>query len=789
MKTRYIYTVLMIFLFGTELFGQTAKRFTVSGYVTEKGSKELLIGTNVYIEGSNLGTTTNNYGYYALSLPPGTYRLVVSYVGYAPWVRDIVLENDITLNVALESSEMLSEVVVSAEKAVLASRVSQMSSIQLPVAQVLKLPALLGEKDVLKAIQLMPGVQSGSEGNSGLYVRGGGPDQNLLILDDAPVYNASHLFGFFSIFNGDAIKNVTLTKGGFPARYGGRLSSVLDMSMKDGNKEKFSGEAGIGLISSRLMLEAPIIKEKSSFIISGRRTYVDLLTRPMMPDEEKGGYYFYDFNAKVNYDIDHRNKLYLSGYFGKDKFNVSWKESNGDEGKGGLDWGNITGTLRWNRLFTDKIFANTALIFSDYTFSIGQEDKSTNGAYELDYRSGIKDLGIKYDMQIYVSPEYTLRTGVVSTKHDFRPSAVVVKDEAAARFDQKVQKIKTIESGIYIENELFLWERLRMNAGLRWSHYHHAKKDYSMFEPRLSASYTLASDWAAKASYASMNQYVHLLSTSGVGLPMDLWVPTTDLIAPQRSRQVAVGLAKDFIDKNLNFSAEGFYKKMDNIIGYAPGANFLLVTDDFDNISNFSWEENVIQGQGWSYGMELLLQRKVGRLSGWIGYTLSWTQHQFDEDNGGRKFYARHDRRHDISVVGIYNLSERITLSGTWVYGTGNAISLPSAKYDVNAVANGVVPEAMRWYQASAYDTKNDFRMRSYHRLDVGIQFHKRTKRNFQRTWDISVYNVYSRRNPFFYQISSKQVEQAGGGKVQKNILEQYSIFPIIPSVTYSLKF
>lgn len=779
-NTSNLILFLVLGLFSSVVWGQ--KKYTISGYITEKGSKELLIGANIYIPDLKVGTITNNYGFYTISLPEGEHELYVSYVGYQLFTQKIELSGDMSLNVELEDAQLLEEVVVTGERTPMLSRSSQMSTIQVPIAQVQKIPALLGEKDVLKVLQLLPGVQSGSEGSSGLYVRGGGPDQNLLILDDAPVYNASHLFGFFSIFNGDAIKNVNLTKGGFPARYGGRLSSVLDMSMKDGNKERFAGDIGIGLISSRLTLEAPIVKDKSSFIISGRRTYIDLLTRPLMPENAKLGYFFYDLNMKINYDFGQKDKLYLSGYFGRDKFYFRDKESSGEVFKGGLHWGNATATLRWNHLFTDKIFSNTSLIFSDYLFEIFQEDTHKNNVFEMRYNSGIKDVGLKYDMQINLNPNYLIRTGFATTFHRFRPSAIVIKDPAFNQFERKIQDIKTLESGIYIENELTLQEKLRLNAGLRLSHYLHKKTSYQDLEPRFSVGYTLPNDWSVKASYTSMSQYVHLLSSSGISLPMDLWIPTTDEVKPQKSRQVAFGVAKDIIDRNLSLSVEGYYKKMDNIIGYAPGANFLLL-EDFESVSEYAWQESIIRGQGWSYGAELLLQRKVGKLSGWLGYTLSWTQHQFDGDNGGRKFFPRYDRRHDVSLVAIYNLSEKVTFSGTWVYGTGNAISLPVSSYQVD---KGDVSEAIDGYTAYNYDEKNSFRMRAYHRLDLAVQFHKNKGKNMKRTWEIGVYNAYSRRNPFFYSIRS---EYSGSSSARKNVLEQYSIFPIIPSVTYNLKF
>ncbi len=787
MRKIYVYHLfLWCFFLCSHIGFSQSEKFTISGHIFEKGSKESLIGVNVYIPSIKSGTMTNNYGFYSITLPQGSYKIFFSYIGYQTVEKEIILDKDLSLNIEIEGSVSLGEVVISAKKKEKLSQKSQMSKIEVPIVQIKEIPSLLGEKDVLKTLQLMPGIQSGTEGSSGIYVRGGGPDQNLIILDDAPVYNANHLFGFFSIFNGDALKSVSLTKGGFPARYGGRLSSVLEMNMKDGNKEKLSGEAGIGLISSRLTLEGPIVEDKSSFLVSGRRTYVDVLTKPLMKEEdEKAGYYFYDLNAKANYDFSDNDKLYISGYFGRDKFSFSNQYENDDNYESGISWGNATGTLRWNHLFSNQIFSNTSLIFSDYTFSIFDNQTNKDDKFELDYSSGIQDIGVKYDMQYNHSPKYLIRTGFSSTFHKFRPSAIVAKNESADnvdKFKQKIKTIRTVESGFYLENELKLWNKLRMNAGFRLSHYYHKNKSYLMPEPRFSASYSFTNDFSAKTSYASMNQYVHLLSSTGINLPLDLWVPSTDKVKPQHSKQVALGFVKDFNRQNFSLSVEGYYKKMDDIIGYKPGASFLLI-EDLERVDEFSWEDTVMRGQGWSYGVEFLLQRKIGKLSGWIGYTLSWTQHQFDEDNGGKKYYARYDRRHDISLVSIYKISDNITLSGTWVYGTGNAVNLPTAEYQPELPVKSSHWEDYYFNNASSYGDKNSFRMKSYHRLDLGIQFHKKRK-SYERTWEISVYNAYMRKNPFFYQIK-KSTER----NMYKNKLKQVSLFPIIPSISYTIKF
>ncbi len=779
MKTKPILLVLLLLTMA--IWSQD--RYTISGYIYQKGSKESLIGVNVYAPEFQSGTSSNNYGFYSLSLPKGEYTIYYTYIGYKPIVETIILDKDIKRDVFIEEdNDELEEVVIVGKKRKKISQLAQMSAIELPVAQIKDIPALLGEKDVLKVLQLMPGVQSGSEGSSGIYVRGGGPDQNLVILDDAPVYNASHLFGFFSIFNGDALKSVSLTKGGFPAQYGGRLSSVLEMTMKDGNKEDFAGEVGVGLISSRATFEGPILKGKSSFLISGRRTYIDLLMKPLMPKDEQVGYYFYDLNAKVNYDFDDKNKLYLSGYFGRDAF-TTVNEYDDYKSDFGLSWGNATGTLRWNHLFNNKTFANTSLIFSDYTFSIQGDEKDGNNRYELEYLSNIKDVGLKYDMQYEYSPAYSLKTGISSTLHKFSPSAVVVKNNSINQIDQEVKVVNTYESGVYLENKLKLWQKLHLNAGLRLSHYYHKNKSYFKPEPRFSGSYSFTKDISAKLSYAKMNQYVHLLSSTGVSLPLDLWVPTTNKVKPQESQQIAFGVVKDFNKLNFSLSLEGYYKKMNDIIGYKPGASFLLV-DNVQELSEYSWEESIMRGQGWSYGMELFLQRKIGRLSGWLGYTLSWTEHQFDEANGGKKYYAKYDRRHDISLVTTYKITDNITLSGTWVYGTGNAINIVNNSYDAELPKDFID----RNQEVNSYGDKNSWRMKPYHRLDLGIQFHKQ-KKHYHRIWELSFYNAYMNKNPFMYNVS-KHLEYKGGELIQrKNKLKQVSIFPIIPSISYTIKF
>lgn len=784
----YILLIAILILFcGPDLSAQ--KKYSISGYIREKESRELLPGVNVYIPALKAGTISNNYGYYSLSLPEGKYEIQYSFVGYIAETKNVDLFTNQTIDVDFVGVT-LEEFVVSASKGEKVSDDNMISIVSLPVQQIKQIPSLLGEKDVFKALQLMPGVQKGSEGTSGLYVRGGGPDQNLIILDDAPVYNASHLFGFFSIFNGDALKSVELIKGGFPARYGGRLSSVVEMTMKDGNRQKFSGEAGIGLISSRLVLEAPIKKDVSSFIISGRRTYIDALTRPFMDKTERGGYYFYDLNAKVNYDINSQNRIYLSGYFGRDKFNVVTKYQNNEKQTGGLYWQNATGTFRWNHLYGNKLFSNTSLIFSDYSLKIYNSIEQDNQSYSLDYLSGIRDLSFKHDLEYSISPYYNLRSGISIIHHRFAPSAIVEKDQSNQVYVNKKTLYESIEGGIYLENHITIGQRFKANAGIRYSDFVSDGHAYQAFEPRIVINYKIINSTSFKAGYAEMNQYIHLLSNTGIGLPTDLWVPSTERVKPQHSKQVSIGLARDFPSSDVTLTIEGYYKESQKILGYKPGASFMAL-DDPTEAQNFTWEDNVTAGSGKSSGIELLLHKKTGRFSGWIGYTLSWTKLKFEELNFGKEFWAKYDRRHDISLVGVYKIKPSITFSATWVYGTGNAISLPLGQYQ--ALTHDPLQEALvmagqslsynNYYNVTDYGEMNSYRMKPYHRLDFAFQFIKK-KENHERTWEVGVYNAYNRKNPFFYFIDETSNDQTVTSK-----LRQVSIFPIIPSVTYSIKF
>ena len=765
-----------------------AQRPTISGFVRDASSGEALIGANIWNFPTSEGTATNSFGFFSLALQEDSVDVSFSYVGYESLRLHFFLNSDTTLQIELEPANELEEVVVRAERSI--EENTQMSRIGIPVDQIKSLPALMGETDVLKAIQLLPGVQSGTEGSSGIYVRGGGPDQNLILLDGVPVYNASHLFGFFSVFNADAINKVELVKGGFPARYGGRLSSVIDISMKEGNMNEFHGEGGIGLIASRLTLEGPIIKDKASFIISGRRTYIDVLARPLIKAQTDGdevvGYYFYDLNGKVNYKISEKARLYLSAYLGDDRFYSRYHyEDSFSEGTDefGLNWGNITAAARWNHIISNKLFSNTTFTYSRYRFNIFSESiterkQGVGGEDEKfysEYQSGIKDLSLKVDFDYLPSPDHFVRLGLSGIHHRFNPGAFAFDGFLEEGLEVGADPTFAMEHMAYVEDDFKINEQLKVNAGLHFSGFILEEAYYSSLQPRLALRYLLLPDLSLKASYAQMTQYIHLLTNSGIGLPTDLWVPSTKKVQPQHSSQVALGLAKTF-DQRYEISLEGYYKKMNNLIEYKEGASFLNLDKN--------WENKITFGKGWSTGIEAFVQKKEGSTTGWLGYTLSWTNRQFDALNFGEMFPYKYDRRHDVSLVVIHKFSEKVELSGTWVYGTGNALSLPVAKYE--QVWEGVFPTDFKepqWHynEVDVYSKRNEYRMPSYHRMDVSLSLFKKTSWG-ERRWVFGVYNGYNRQNPFFIDIGYDEEEE-------KQVFKQYSLFQLIPSVSYNFKF
>ena len=775
-----------IFLFVLLPLPLLAQRHTVSGTVVERGSRETLIGATVSVVGKAVGVATNSYGFYSLTLPEAdSVVLEFSYVGYVPQRVAVSLRSSQTLNVELEPAlHSIEGVEVNAESRT-SSRSAYTSVVELPIRQAKAIPMLLGEKDMLKALQLMPGVQSGGEGNSAIYVRGGGPDQNLIILDDATVYNAFHLFGFFSLFNGDAIKNIELIKGGFPARYGGRLSSVLDISMRDGRKDSLSGEASIGLLSSKLMLEGPIVKDKVSYLMSGRRTYVDLFMRPVlsaMDDMQNFVCYFYDFTAKLNWEVNARNKLYLSGYFGRDKYNVQENLKHMDPPmryKQGEMWGNATATLRWNHIFSDRLFSNLSAIFSNYQFDIynSQIAKADSSIVsERRYQSGIRDWGLKYDLSWYPIPSHTVRMGALATLHSYRPEVKIVRDDYAAIDTRDEMRYQQLEMALYAEDEIRVGTLGVANVGARLSAFRLGDGSIRPhLEPRAALTVFVNDRSSVKASLALMNQYLHLLSNTGTGMPTDLWVPATENVPAQRSWQVALGYAYDLKPWHTTLSAEAYYKQMDNVITYLPGASQLSFGLKKAVAGGSTWERNVTIGTGHAYGLELMAHRKSGRLQGWVGYTLSWIRHQFELINKGRPFYPKYDRRHDISIVATYDYSDKIKLSATWVYGTGNYIDVPIATYRSISFDRAVIRHGVD------YTAKNEFRMSAYHRLDLAAQFYNYKGRT-TRIWEVGLYNAYNHLNPYYYQ-------DGWDDKKGVRALTKVGMFPILPSISWTIKF
>lgn len=781
MNRKLLITLCLLLAFYQQLLGQKA---TISGYIRDADTRESLIGANVFDLRKSLGSSSNTYGFFSLTLPVDSVNLNISYVGYQGKSISFYLRKDTVLDISLSARGMMDEIVVSAEKYEAIQEVSQMSSINVPIEQIKSLPALLGEVDVLKILQLLPGVQSGNEGTSGLYVRGGGPDQNLILLDGVPVYNVSHLFGFFSVFNADAINNVQLIKGGFPARYGGRLSSVLDISMKEGNMQRFQAEGSVGIVASRLTLEGPIIKDKTSFIVSGRRTYIDVLTRPLtrlaLQGNGTAGYYFYDLNAKINHKFSDRSRLFLSSYMGDDRAFTRFKDFNiTSEGRTdintqfGLNWGNLTAALRWNYVINPKFFSNTTLTYSRYRFDVGvnfdylftpNSGPKQEQIFANRYFSGIEDLGAKVDFEYVPNPNHFIRFGTNYIHHTFNPGVTSVRSGQAIDTTFGATKLGAHELAFYVEDDFKIGSRLKINPGLHFSVFQPGSRVYTSLQPRFSGRYLLSDKVSLKASYANMAQFIHLLTNSGIGLPTDLWVPSTDRIAPQRSWQVAAGIAYN-LGNNYEFSVEGYYKEMFNLIEYKEGASFIDSSGD--------WQDKVEVGDGDSYGAEVFLQKKKGRLTGWIGYTLSWTNRQFDNLNFGRPFPYKYDRRHDIGIATVYDVSEKIDVSGTWVYGTGNALSLPNAIYPVG--------DGNSWpFFAQHYGERNSFRMAAYHRLDLSINFKTKKPRGY-RTWSFGLYNAYSRMNPFFVDLS---YDRRGNRR-----FIQYSLFPVIPAVSYNFKF
>lgn len=773
MKNLLSLLALLVLLPGA-IWGQ---KYTLSGTVKDAGNGEDLIGATIFVkELSNVGAFSNEYGFFSLTLPEGDYTAVFRYIGYETQEIPISLSENRSLNIELEeSSRAIDTVQITAELGNENVSSSEMSVLRLSPKEVENIPVLFGERDIVKTLQLLPGVKPAGEGNSGFYVRGGSADQNLILLDEAPVYNASHLLGFFSVFNSDALKDVTLYKGGMPAEYGGRVSSVMDVRMKEGNKKGFHGTGGVGIIASRLTLEAPIVKDKGSFIVSGRRTYADLFLKLSQDTTlNSTALYFYDFNAKANYQINDRNRIFASGYFGRDVFSF------GDQF--GFDWGNATATVRWNHLFSEKVFSNTSFIYSNYgyRFRIG-DDKNGFGL-----SSSIRDFNIKEDLTWLPNPKHTVKFGLQAIYHRFIPGELEVGSEVTIT-PPEVDSRYAIESAAYIQDDYTLNQRISISYGLRYSLFSNVGPgnayDFDTegnitntetygdmevfansggFEPRLSARYLIDEKSSVKGSLNRNYQYIHLLSNSVSTSPTDVYVPTSNYVKPQIADQVAVGYFRNFLENKYEFSVETYYKWLQNQIDYRNGADLIL---------NNTVESELVFGKGRAYGLEFLLRKRSGRLTGWFSYTLSRSLRTFEQINEGDEFPARQDRIHDLSLTLVYELTKRTTISTNFVFYTGEAVTFPSGRYDFEGIS---VPY---------YTERNGYRFPEYHRLDLGVSVKLRQTEKWKSDLNFSLYNTYARENAFTI---SFQEDPDNPGTTQAVRL---ALFKIVPSISYDFEF
>ena len=758
--------------------------FTISGNVNDSKTGESMIGVVVSVkELPSIGTTTNAYGFYSLSLKEGKYTFRYRFTGDNEKDSTIQLNRNIKLNIEMaEKIQVLDEVVISSEAIDRNVSSTQMSVEKINVKEITSIPVFLGEKDIFKTIQLLPGIKGVTEANTNFYVRGGGADQNLILLDEATVYNPAHLLGFFSVFNSDAIKDVTIYKGGIPAEYGGRISSAIDIKMNDGNNKKFTATGGVGLISSRLTIEAPIVKNKGSFIISGRRTYADLFLKLGPAALRNTSLYFYDLNVKANYQLSNKDRVYLSGYFGRDNLGLN---SNNNRSTSN-NWGNTTATLRWNHIFNSKLFLNSSFIFSDYAYNIALG----NGDAQFTITSGIRDYSLKEDFQYYISQKHTLKFGASSIYHTFIPGEVTTGTASTTGrtpLSRTLERKYTLESGIYISDKYAVNNRLTLDYGLRYSLFNALGpgtvysydasgnitdsstyknnqniKTYMGVEPRVSFVYLLNSSSSIKGSYNRIYQYMHLLSNTTSSTPVDLWIPCSQMVKPQIGDQVALGYFKNLHNNMYESSVEVYYKYMQNQIDYKDGADLRF---------NTTVESQLYFGQGWAYGAEFLLKKKYGKLTGWIGYTLARTLRQFDSINHGNMYPAKQDIINSISVVGIYKLNDKFTISATWVYSTGFAVTFPSGKYTINGQVYNL------------YSERNGYRLPDYHRLDVGLTWQRKKTEKYESSWNFSIYNVYARENA--YSISFQQ----DPNDPTKSQAVQLSLFRFVPAITYNFKF
>jgi len=766
---RKLINISLLLFLSTVTFAQD---FTLSGFMRDASTGEELLYATVLVKETGQGVTTNLYGFYSLTLPKGDYTVQYSYLGMTTMEVQIALSVNIKQDIELSSGGInLDEIVIKAKKENENVTNTEVSTVTLSMKDAKLIPVLLGEQDILKTMQLLPGVSANSEGSSGFFVRGGDADQNLILLDEAPIYNASHLLGFFSVFNSDALKDVKLYKGGMPAEYGGRVSSVMDIRMKNGNMKEWKVSGGVGLISSRLTAEGPIQKDKGSVIVSARRTYADVLARPFLGDDFSDlSLYFYDLNFKANYKLGEKDRIYFSAYNGRDVFGTE---------NFGFDWGNTTGTFRWNHLFSDKLFSNTTLIYSDYDYGF----KVQAGGNAISLSSGIYDYNVKQDYNWYVNPKNSLRFGWQGIYHRLKPSQFTI--EGSEGDGETLEEQKALEGGFYIANEQKVSDRLSLNYGLRLSTFSnigaYTEKTYDEFdnvltettyedgdvyntyyglEPRLNATYLLNDVSSIKGSYNRNYQYLHLLSNSSSGTPTDFWIASSTLVKPQIADQIALGYFRNFKDNIYEFSVESYYKNLQNQVGFEDGGSA---------VNNTDIESDLVFGDGRTYGLEFYLKKKKGDFTGWISYTLAKSERQFTEVNNNSWFSARQDRTHDLSIVGMYQITPRLNASASFVYYTGDAVTFPVGKYFVDGSL------------VNLYGDRNSERMPDYHRFDFGLTYILKDSDKFYSDLNLSIYNVYNRKNAY-----SIDFEIDDNGQTQAT---QLALFGIVPSLTWNFNF
>ena len=745
----------------------SAQKITISGYVKDEASKEVLIGASVVNANTKTGTSTNQYGFFSLTVSiADTVELIISYQGYRLQAKKIVAKENIQLDIVLENvAGTLGEVVVTSGKNNHNVQKAQMGVIDVPIRAIKNLPVLLGERDIMKIIQLLPGVQGGQEGTTGFYVRGGNLDQNLVQLDEATVYNPNHLFGLFSTFNVNAINNVQLIKGGFPAEYGGRLSSILNITMKEGNKTKYQVEGGIGLLSNNLTVQGPVQKNKSSFIVSARRSHIDLLLKAF-GSVKSTSYKFYDVNAKMNFELGKKDHVFLSFFKGND--NAAYNNANSLNYA--TDFGNSTGTLRWNHLFGSKTFSNTSIIYNDYNLGLST---SQNNYYSLLY-TAVKDITVKTDFTITPNTRHKIKAGFTYTNHSLSPvsfSAQIPRRGNRLTINKdSINKLNSNEMAFYTGDEFDVSEKFSINYGIRVPFFTASGKTYSFIEPRITTKLSVGSDASIKASYTRMNQFLHLIPNSTAGLPTDIWVPSSNKTKPQSSTQYALGYFQNFKDNEIETSVEVYYKKMNNQVLFGEGKQ-LKLNVDLDSL--------IVYGKGESYGAEFFVKKNTGRLTGWISYTLSKSTQQFKDLNFGKQFPFKYDRRHNLSVTASYQLTKTWTFSSVFAFSTGAAFTVPSGR--ISTLNSGTIFEG-NYY---VYEGRNNYRLASYNRLDLSLSNKKTVKifkKLYEREWVFGVYNAYSRLNPYFVYFEIDAL-------TSKPTAKQVSLLPIIPSVSFNFKF